>query len=173
MKIGVTRVRQAVVVGSLLGFLLSPAAGEATTVIVQTVGNPGNAQAGEPVSFITPPNPALIGISATISILVTSPIDGTPLANLGASVGAGSEEIPLPTGWNLLQGFSVPPGGCLMSVTQFVNPGNGIYVIRVVPALGNMACKWLSGDYHYVVEINVTVGGVTSRGSGLGVLSIP
>lgn len=60
-----------------------------------------------------------------------------------------------------------------MIPTEFFNSGNGIYDIQVVPFVDNPNCTWLSGEYHYVVEINVTMGRQAFSGSGLGVLRIP
>ncbi|MEK7732653.1 MAG: hypothetical protein AAB318_00440 [Planctomycetota bacterium] len=68
-------------------------------------------------------------------------------------------------------GFNVPPGGCLMTPTQFYNAGDGIYTIRVVPFVDNQSCTWLAGDYHYAVALS-TKGGKPYKGSGLGVLTI-
>ena len=55
-----------------------------------------------------------------------------------------------------------------MTPTQFVNWGNGVYSIRVVPFTGNPLAKWLVGDYHYVVRVSGA-----NNGSSLGVLTIP
>jgi hypothetical protein len=60
-----------------------------------------------------------------------------------------------------------------MTPTDFTNFGNGIYDIRVVPFVDNPDCTWLPGEYHYVVQIKVTVDTATLQGSGLGVLRIP
>ena len=48
------------------------------------------------------------------------------------------------------------PGGCGVTVTQFVNQGAGLYDIRIVPFVGNPACAWLSGEYVYAVQLEFT-----------------
>lgn len=140
------------------------AAAASTALVVQTAANASNASPGE--------SGATVAASALITVLVTKASDGAPVSNLGSTTGNQTSEISLPSQWNFRQGFNVPPGGCLMTPTEFVNQGNGIYSIRVVPFLNNPACKWLSGQYHYVAEIKATIGGKTHRGSGLGVLAV-
>ncbi len=135
--------------------------GCSTALTVQTETNSGNAAAGDAG--------ASIASSATISIQVDKVASGEPRDGLGASIGTGAAQIALPANWTLIQGFSVPPGGCLMTPTEFVNWGHGTYVIRVVPFLTNPACTWLSGDYHFVMQIQDS----NLKGSGLGVLTIP
>jgi hypothetical protein len=157
--------KQCVGYGLLLYLLLMPSLAAAAALIVQTKGNPSNAAAGE--------SGANISSSALLSVLVTRHGAGTPVADIGDSVGDGTNAISLPTGWTLTTGFNVSPGGCLMTPTEFFNLGNGIYDIRVVPFVDNPDCTWLSGEYHYVVEINVTIGRQPFSGSGLGVLRIP
>lgn len=162
---GWTRINSAMVVASLFGLLMFPSLAEAAPVTVETLANKGNAAPGE--------SGATIASSALISVLVTR-ANGEPITNLGASVGNGTAAIALPTGWALQTGFNVPPGGCLLTPTQFFNSGSGIYSIRVVPFVNNPACSWLSGDYHYVVQLQIpSSGGVTLRGSGLGVIKLP
>lgn len=165
MKNGSTGINGAVVVGSLLGLLMFPSLAEALPVTVQTLGNKGNAAPGE--------SGASIASSALISVVVTNS-NGVPNNQMGASVGNGTAPISLPNGWSLQTGFNVPPGGCLMTPTQFSNSGNGIYSIRVVPFANNPSCRWLAGDYHYAVQLNVpSSGGVSFVGSGLGVIKLP
>lgn len=149
---------------SMLGLLSFASPTYAAPSTVQTYANPSNASAGE--------FGASVASSALISVLVTN-ADGNPLTNLGASIGNGTAAITLPSGWSLLQGFNVPPGGCLVTPTQFSNSNNGVYTIRVVPFTSNASCKWLSGDYHYVVKLSVPISTITYNGSGLGVLKIP
>ena len=145
-----------------LGLCLAVAlVGCSRALTVQTEANRSNASAGEAG--------ASIGSSALISVQVNRAASGAPVDGLGTTTGDGSAEVSLPTSWSLRQGFNVPPGGCLMTPTQFVNQGRGTYTIRVVPFLTNTTCKWLSGDYHFVMH--VTDGNVT--GSGLGALTIP
>jgi hypothetical protein len=163
MKLNVKLWKRAVVVSALLGFWLFPSLGEAAGVTVQTAGNKSNAAVGE--------SGATIGSSALITVVVTKTSTGLPVTTLGADVGDGTSGITLPAGWTLFTNANVPPGGCLMSPTEFTNWGNGTYSIRVVPFLPGPDCTWLSGDYHYVVTIDTA--GPSLKGSGLGVLSIP
>ena len=153
--------KSGIIVGLFVLVVLVPSF--ASAALVQTEANPGNAAAGE--------SGALIASSALITVVAMTNA-GAPLGQLGASVGNGTAEITLPAGW-VLSTVTVPPGGCLMTTTQFTNQGNGVYTIRVVPAVANPACTWLSGEYHFVVRINVLVGAVRQQGSGLGVLQIP
>jgi hypothetical protein len=136
-------------------------------LLVQMKINRSNAAAGG--------SGANVAASALISIMVTH--DGVPVTDLGATAGNGTGPVTLPAGVALIDGFNVRPGGCISSVTQFVNQGNGIYDIRVVPFLGNAACHWLSGEYVYGIEIHMTrnIGGhpVTLQGGTLAKLSIP
>jgi len=155
-----------VVVGLFAGSLMHPSLVSAQVVPleIQTAGNPSNAAAGE--------SGGSVGSSALISVLAITP-EGVGAPDLGASVGNGNSEIPLPAGWNLTSGFNLPPGGCNLSVTQFVNWGRGLYLIRVVPLLSQPACTWVSGDHHYVVRLSVTPNLITFTGRALGVLKIP
>jgi hypothetical protein len=141
-------------------------------LLVQMQINTSNAVAGG--------SGANIGASALISVLATqlgAPIDdlaGPP----GTAIGTGTSAIALPTGWSLAGGFNVRPGGCDVTVTQFVNEGGGIYDIRIVPFINNAACKWLSGQYIYAVHIQVSRpnpggGTILLQGSALGKLIIP
>jgi hypothetical protein len=161
MKYSVAWLKGLVAMSAVVGLLALPLAGEALEVVVQTVGNPSNAAAGE--------SGATVDASALLSVQVTRIIKGTPVSGLGESTGDGTSEITLPPGWELRSDFNVPPGGCIMSPTEFTNAGKGLYTIRVVPFLGNSDCTWLSGDYHY----QILVRRKDIAGSGLGVLSIP
>ena len=109
--------------------------------------------------------------SAMISVLVTR--DGVPVSTLGASIPLNPAGITLPPAWTLITSFTAPPGplglGCILSPTDFTNRGDGIYTIRVAPYLSDPVCQWGLGDYHYVVSVR----NPHSRGSGLGVLTIP
>jgi len=145
--------------------LLAPAIGSAGALNVQTAGNVSNAAAGEAGADVSS--------SALISVVVTNASTGAPMTSLGASIGDGTSEITLPTSWTLFSNLNVPPGGCLLTPTQFYNWGNGAYNIRVVPFLGNASCHWSSGDYHYVVSVNNVGRSATNKGSGLGVINIP
>jgi hypothetical protein len=129
----------------LLGCFLAPSQAEAATVMVQTTGGTAFNIAG----------------ANAISVLVTNPVDGTPISNL-ASNGVG-----LPTGWNLY-GAGTLRNTCTFTVStaSFTNMGNGIYTFSNVAS-----CSTNEDELFYVVEINVTVGGITYRGSGLGALT--
>jgi hypothetical protein len=113
---------------------------------------------------------ANVAASALISVLVT--LDGAPVSDLGANTGGGTSEVSLPTGWSLWGGFNVRPGGSDISVTEFVNDGNGIYDIRIVPFVGNPASVWLSGEYIYALQIRVTRKGTLLQGGALAKLTI-
>lgn len=115
-------------------------------LLVQMQINRSNATAGG--------SGANVGASALISVLVT--LNGAPVPDLGATNGDEMSVINLPTGWTLSDAFNLRPGGCGVSVTQFVNLGRGIYDIRIVPLVANAACAWLSGEYIYAVQIKVT-----------------
>jgi hypothetical protein len=116
-----------------------------------------------------------VAASAIISVLAT--LDGVPVTNLGANAGNQTSVINLPAGWTLSDGFNVRPGGCDVSVTEFGNQGLGIYDIRIVPSASNPACAWLSGEYIYAVQIDVTrtIGGraLHLQGGALAKLTIP
>ena len=133
---------------------------EAAPAVIQTTGNESNASPGSSCLNVS--------CSALISILVTNGIDGTPVTNLGFNVGNGNSAISLPSGWVFREGFNGPPGGFLMTITQFSNNGNGIYSIRVVPTVINESSRWFQGEYHYAIEINTE----NVQGSGLGILII-
>ena len=62
--------------------------------------------------------------------------------------------------------------GSDISVTQFVNDGNGIYDIRIVPFVRNPACVWLSGEYIYAVQIRATRKAAVLQGGALAKLTI-
>jgi hypothetical protein len=113
---------------------------------------------------------ANVAASALISLLVT--LDGAPVSDLGATTGDGTSEVSLPTGWSFWGGFNVRPGGSDISVIQFVNDGNGIYDIRIVPFVRNPACVWLSGEYIYAVQIRATRKAAVLQGGALAKLTI-
>jgi len=151
--------KKSIVLTVLLAVFFAPVLADAVEVLVQTKANASNATAGE--------SGATIASSALITVVVTK--FGKPVANLGADTGDGTAEITLPDEWTFHDGFNVRPGGCNMTLTQFINQGDGVYSIRVVPSVVNPACTWLSGDYHYAVSV-LSNG---RRGAGLGVLTIP
>ena len=135
-------------------------------LLVQMQINRSNADAGD--------SGANVAASAIISVLVT--FDGEPVADLGANAGNQTSVTPLPAGWTLRDGFNVRPGGCNVSVTEFLNQGEGIYDIRIVPFVDNPACQWFSGEYIYGIQIKTsrTVAGkpVSLQGSGIAKLTI-
>jgi hypothetical protein len=135
-------------------------------LLVQMEINRSNATAGG--------SGANIGASALMTVMVT--LDGVPVTDLGVTVGNGTGAVSLPAGWTLTDGINVRPGGCAVSVTQFLNEGAGLYDIRVVPFLNNAACSWLSGEYVYAIQIATTrqIGGrsVTLQGGTLAKLTI-
>jgi hypothetical protein len=134
-------------------------------LLVQIQINTGNAAAGD--------SGANVDSSALMSVLVTqrgAPVgDLAPLGQIGDQTGS----ISLPPGWILHDGFSVRPFGCSSTVTEFINYGNGLYNIRIVPSVQNPNCAWLSGQYLYAVYINITNGNVIRQGSALAKLTIP
>jgi len=136
-------------------------------LLVQVQINHANAAAGR--------SGASAMASATMTVLVTQ--NGVPVDDLGTNSGDQHSAISLPAGWTLLDGFNVSPGGSLASVTEFLNQGSGLYDIRLVPYLDNPAAVWLSGEYIYAININVTRTShghtVNLQGSALGKLSIP
>jgi hypothetical protein len=135
-------------------------------LLVQMKINRSNATAGG--------SGANVAASAIISVLVTQ--NGVPVDNLGANAGNQNSAITLPAGWTLVDGFNVRPGGSIVTVTEFLNQGGGIYDIRIVPFVNNPASTWLSGEYVYALSINVSRrrGGKTTvlQGSALAKLTI-
>jgi hypothetical protein len=115
-------------------------------LLVQMQVNRGNAKPGV--------SGANVAASAMMSVLVT--LDGQPVSDLGANAGNQTSAISLPTGWTLRDGFNVRPGGCNVTVTEFLNHGGGLYAIRIVPFVGNAACTWLSGEYVYGIQLEFT-----------------
>ena len=113
---------------------------------------------------------ASVASSALIEVLVTDG-SGAGVTNLGASAGNQTSPVALPAGWTL-RDLSVAPGGCKYTTTEFINLGDGAYSIRVVPFVGNPACKWLIGDYVYSVQIDKTVAGKTFKGGAIGTILI-
>lgn len=136
-------------------------------LLVQMQINRGNADAGD--------SGADVSSSALISVLVT--LHGRPVDDLGANAGTQTSAVNLPAGWTLRDGFNVRPGGSAVSVTEFVNLGGGLYDIRIVPFVDNPACTWLSGEYIYAVQLEVTrtIDGRAAvlRGGTLAKLVIP
>ena len=118
---------------------------------------------------------ANVAASAIMSVLVT--LNGEPVDDLGANAGTATSAINLPAGWVLRDGFNVRPGGCAVSVTEFLNQSGGLYDIRIVPFVGNPACTWLSGEYVYAIQLEFsrTIDGesVALKGGTLGKLTIP
>jgi len=118
---------------------------------------------------------ASVAASAIMSVLVT--LNGEPVDDLGVNAGTETSAINLPPGWVLRDGFNVRPGGCGVSVTEFLNQGGGLYDIRIVPFVGNPACTWLSGEYVYAIQLEFsrTINGATVvlQGGTLDKLTIP
>ncbi len=139
--------------------------GTTNELLVQMQINTGNAAAGD--------SGASVDSSALMSVLVTQ--RGAPVGDLAplGPIGDQTSSISLPPGWILHDGFSVRAGGCDITVTEFINYGNGLYNIRIVPFVQNPNCAWLSGQYLYAVSINVTSGNVIRQGSALAKLTIP
>lgn len=106
---------------------------------------------------------------ALVSILVTTSRTQKPVSGLAASIARNNSGITLPTRVSF-GNLTVPPGGCTITPTQFTNNGNGVYTIRFVPYLANANCKWLSGDYLYLVIVKDAAGKVA--GEGLAKLSL-
>lgn len=135
-------------------------------LLVQMQINRSNATAGG--------SGANVFASAIISVLVTH--KGAPVTDLGNFVGDQHSAVSLPTGWTLIDGFNVAPGGSVVTVTEFINQSNGIYDIRIVPFIDNPASTWLSGEYIFAVNINLPrrVNGkqVLLQGSALAKLNI-
>jgi hypothetical protein len=147
-------------VASLAGVLVLAVPALAAPLVMQTTASASNAAAGE--------SGATVAASAIITVLVTDPASGAAVSGLGATVGNGTSAVALPAGWSFINGV-VPPGGYGMSITQFVNAGNGTYHIRVVPSLLNPSSVWFEGDYHYVVGFS----SAKLSGGALGSLAIP
>ena len=106
---------------------------------------------------------------ALVSILVTNSRTQKPLSSLAASIARNNSGITLPARVSFGH-LTVPPGGCAITPTEFTNQGDGVYTIRFVPFVGNASCKWLSGDYPYLVIIKNGAG--TVIGEGLAKLSL-
>jgi hypothetical protein len=115
-------------------------------LLVQMQINRGNATAGG--------SGANVMASAMISVLVTQ--NGVPVDDLGTNAGDQNSAATLPAGWTLIDGFNVRPGGALVTVTEFLNQGSGIYDIRIVPYISNPAAVWLSGEYVFALYIAAT-----------------
>jgi hypothetical protein len=152
---------QAVNVMKAAPMMMATAGSCAGPCLVQTKGNASNAHAGG--------TGVSVANSAVLSVVVSDK-DGHPATNLGATNGNGSAVVTLPGSVVLFSNLNVPPGGCLLTPTEFYNWGNGSYNIRVVPFTGNPSCKWLAGEYHYVVQVKDGSGQVV--GSGLGAFHI-
>jgi len=155
------RTKQMTILFVLFSFLLIPAVSMAGEYKIQTLATQSNAGVGE--------GGAEVAASALITVVVT--FNGLPATQLGETVGDGTSEVTLPAGWTLTD-HTVPPGGCMLSPTEFYNWEDGSYSIRVVPFLGTEGCTWLAGDYHYVVKLEKGRRPVGLRGSGLGSLTI-
>jgi hypothetical protein len=136
-------------------------------LLVQMQINHGNATAGG--------SGANVMASAMISVLVTQ--NGVPVDDLGTNTGDQNSAATLPAGWTLVDGFNVRPGGALVTVTEFLNQGSGLYDIRIVPYISNPAAVWLSGEYLFALYIAATQSGhghtTHLQGAALAKLTIP
>jgi hypothetical protein len=131
------------------------------SLLIQTLGNP--------VGFAIPGTSGF-SQSADISVVVTTH-RGDPVSDLGpALIGDGSSIISLPPEWTFRGNFTRPNGACALLPNQFFNSGNGQYVIRVVSH--PLDCRWVAGDYHYVIQINRPEKPFSQQGSALGMLPI-
>jgi hypothetical protein len=126
-------------------------------VLVQAQINRSNAAAGGSGAKIL--TSALISVMVTLDGAPEDHLAGPPMTNIGNGTGA----ISLPAGWSLSDGFNVRPGGCGVTITEFTNQGGGIYDIRIVPFTGNPACKWLSGEYIYALQLKISRKAGTRR----------
>jgi hypothetical protein len=141
--------KRAMILSLWLGLLLLPTLAEAIPISIQTSGNH-----------------TVTNKSSFISVLVTNPIDGTPIANLGDTIPSG-----LPPGWTLRFAGTTPvdPPLCALNSTasmSFSNLTAGIYIIH-----NPVDCTNNGHELNYVIEIDKNVGPVNYRGSGLGVNS--
>lgn len=123
--------------------LLARGGASAVEVVIQTQANEYEADLGSRVLGVS--NSALIHVAITDA--------GVGVGTLGASVGNGTFSVSLPAGW-LFAGASSPPLGCGFTITEFINGGIGLYLIRVVPFQPNAACVWRAGEYVYYININ-------------------
>ncbi len=163
-----SRIKTGLLVSALSVFVFMPAVSQGADrpLVIQTTGNASNAQNGD--------SGAVISSSAILSVQVSDSLNGVGISSLGNSVGDGTSVVTLPAGWVLRDGFNLRPGGCGVDVTQFSNSpiSPGTYTLRIVPST-TATCTWLSGEYHYAVQITTTIGSDTLTGTGLGVLIIP
>lgn len=61
---------------------------------------------------------------------------------------------------------TVPPGGCLVSLTNVTEKQAGAYTLDVVPSTGNPACLWLKGRY------TISILATTPQGQVVGVTEL-
>ena len=115
----------------------------AVEVNIQTQSNDYEADVGSRVLSVA--NSALIHVAITDL--------GVGVGTLGSSIGNGTFSVSLPAGW-LFSANSTPPLGCGFTVTEFINGGTGLYMIRVVPFQPNASCVWRAGEYVYYININ-------------------
>ena len=143
-------------------WLFWPAPASARTILVQTVGE---ISTGPPAPGCGPSSYII-----EIDVVVTDPVDGSPVITLGPASAAS-----LPTGWKFYPLYRNGYGpGTPCSVSQFANNGNGRYHIQLgagdcFPIFSQSSLGGLQ-NLHYVVEISGTFNGVPYTGSGLGVI---
>ncbi len=143
----------------LIGVLLAlPLPVRAAEVVIQTASDAFEAQDGESGTNAT----AL----ARITVLVT--YNGKIVDNLGVTTGSETVEIPMPSGWALTV-YNYPLASCAFVPVRFINEGDGVYTVEVLPPPDTPVCQWHSGEYSYVIRIDKR----QYRGSALGRLTIP
>jgi hypothetical protein len=138
-----------------------------------------------PVEAVSPPQKLTLqtgantfnaanGNNQPVVIVVVASNDGEPVTNLGDSVNIGfPDPITLPSNWTLK---FVTDSGTVCSTPGlphivphlFVNQGDGIYRIQVIPE-PTKGCEWRTGTVQYVVEVT---GQGNSKAVVLGQFSI-
>lgn len=146
-------VQRALLLGALCGFLMVPSGAIAAPALVQGFGVSGAAAAG---------NTAAAGIL----VLVSDPVTGIGIANLGASIPVTGPSISLPTGWTLFRRF----GGCIIEPIGFTNQGNGSYFIDIRPDVLSCSNQWLN-TLEYGFTVKITNAGATLF-EGIGLVSL-
>lgn len=105
-----------------------------------------------------------------VSMLVTNSRTQKPVTGLSNSIAPNAAGITLPSKV-FLTDVTVAPGGCKVTPTAFNNHGRGVYSISMVPFVGNVACKWIAGDYVFIIQVKNGAGSVVA--SGLAKISVP
>lgn len=182
-KMGKRKLKSWIFIG-MLGLALlggAPMLWASEPIVIQTLAIQSHAEVGEDFDTVCPTLPCaqLFQSQVLIEILITDPLTGAPVKNLGVPPGtfSGDELISsLPTGWKFydLPGPASASAGRLSPIDFFENPGiPGLYRIRAVLArTDGTGFPWFQGEKAYGVEVNVTVGATEYRGSALGVVII-